>query len=115
MIHNKDHLKEPIPDPPPRCVKNKKCVYNYPKAPQHHTHLNANQRVDYKREERDKWVVPYSPALLLLWEGHLNVEAVFTVDVFLYIYKYLFKGPSIVITIFALALISNDQVPTTPR
>jgi hypothetical protein len=92
MIHNKDHEKEPIPVPPPRCIKNKKCVYKYPKAPQHHTQLNANQRVDYKCGPDDAWVVPYAPPLLLLWEGHLNVEAVFTVDVFLYIYKYLFKG-----------------------
>ena len=33
------------------------------------------------------------PVLLLLWEGHIHVQAIFMVDVFLYIYKYLFKGP----------------------
>jgi hypothetical protein len=31
--------------------------------------------------------------LLLLWEGHIHTDAIFSVDVFLYIYKYLFKGP----------------------
>ena len=36
---------------------------------------------------------PYCLALLLLWEGHMHVEVIFTVDVFLYVYKYLFKGP----------------------
>jgi hypothetical protein len=55
--------------------------------------INDRQHVDYRRTEHDAWIVPYSPPLLLLWDGHINVEAIFTVDVFLYIYKYLFKGP----------------------
>jgi hypothetical protein len=94
MIHSEHHLDV---DPtgtrgPSRCNKNGKCCYNYPHPPCPHTQLNSKQRIDYRRGTGDAWVVPYSPALLLLWEGHLNAEAVFTVDVFLYIYKYLFKG-----------------------
>ena len=94
MMHSERHLDV---DPtgtssPSRCNKNGQCCYGYPHPPQPYTKLNAKQRVDYRRGTDDSWVVPYSPALLLLWEGHINVEAVFTVDVFLYIYKYLFKG-----------------------
>ena len=93
-MHSERHLDV---DPtgtssPSRCNKNGQCCYGYPHPPQPYTKLNAKQRVDYQRGTDDSWVVPYSPALLLLWEGHINVEAVFTVDVFLYIYKYLFKG-----------------------
>jgi hypothetical protein len=92
MIHSDRHLDVDPARGPSRCNKNGKCCYNYPHPPRLHTQLNANQRVDYRRGPGDAWVVPYSPALLLLWDGHLNVEAVFTADVFLYIYKYLFKG-----------------------
>src|SRR5260370_32681402 len=38
------------------------------------------------------WVVPYCPQLLLLWQGHINTKSIFTSNVFLYIYKYVFKG-----------------------
>lgn len=89
MMHSEDHLSRQYS----RCEKNGECIYHYPHAPVPYTQLNARQRVDYQRGSADAWVVPYSPRLLLLWEGHINVEAIFTVDVFLYIYKYLFKGP----------------------
>jgi hypothetical protein len=55
--------------------------------------LNEKQWVSYRRRSlEDAWVVPYSPPLLLLWQGHINVDVVFTADVFLYLFKYLFKG-----------------------
>ena len=90
-MHASNHL-ELRGNVPSRCNKNGKCCYGYPHPPQHYTQLNARQQVDYRCGEADAWVVPYNLALLLLWEGHINVEAVFTVNVFLYIYKYLFKG-----------------------
>lgn len=92
MIHHQNHLTVRPGDTPSRCNKNGKCTYGYPKSPCLYTKLNAQQRVDHKRGPDDLWVVPHCPPLLLLWDGHMNVEVVFTVDVFLYIYKYLFKG-----------------------
>jgi hypothetical protein len=96
MMHVSNHL-ELRGGVPLRCNKNGKCCYGYPHAPRPYTQLNAKQHVDYCRTDANAWVVPYNPALLLLWEGHINIEAVFTVDVFLYIYKYLFKGRTYVL------------------
>ena len=33
------------------------------------------------------------PALTKLMECHINVDVCFTVNIFMYLYKYLFKGP----------------------
>lgn len=108
MIHSSDHLTRTYS----RCRKNGKCSYHYPYSVRSHTSVNAQLRVDYRRRaEEDSWVVPYSPALLLLWDGHCNVEAIFTVDVFLYIYKYLFKGPDY--TDMAIRPCQSDK-PQTP-
>ena len=38
-------------------------------------------------------IVEYSPRLLQLWDGHLNVKFAGNVDLFEYLYKYMFKGP----------------------
>jgi hypothetical protein len=47
-----------------------------------------------RRKPEDSNVVPYVPAILSDWDGHINVE--YTIDVarFAYLYKYLFKGSS---------------------
>ena len=74
-------------------ILNGRCCWDFPHPPQPYTQINAKQGIDYAHGLGDEWVASYSPALLLLWEGHIHVQAIFTVDVFLYIYKYLFKGP----------------------
>ena len=89
MVHGEDHLTRRYS----RCNRDGRCIYNFPFAPNAHTHIDQHQRVLYKRREQDAWIAPYVPALLLLWEGHIHTDAIFSVDVFLYIYKYLFKGP----------------------
>ena len=38
-------------------------------------------------------IVEYSPAILDLWDGHANVKFAGSVNLFEYLYKYLFKGP----------------------
>lgn len=42
----------------------------------------------------NRLIVEYSPTVLELWEGHANVKYAATVQLFEYLYKYLFKGPS---------------------
>ena len=88
MVHAADHLQRDYS----RCNRGGRCIYNYPHPETPYTTIDERQRVRYRRGPGDAWIVPYSPPLLLLWDGHINVEAIFTVDVFLYIYKYLFKG-----------------------
>ena len=93
MVHSENHLKVGYGGTVSRCNVGGKCCWDFPHPPRAYTQLNAKQRVSYKRGPDDAWVSPYCPALLLLWEGHMHVEVIFTVDVFLYVYKYLFKGP----------------------
>jgi hypothetical protein len=93
MIHSENHLNVRPDGTTSRCNVRGKCCWDFPHPPRPYTQLNAKQRVDYKRGPGDAWVSPHCPALLLLWEGHMHVEIIFTVDVFLYVYKYLFKGP----------------------
>ncbi|XP_027098832.2 uncharacterized protein [Coffea arabica] len=40
----------------------------------------------------NRWVVPYSPYLLALFDCHLNVEICSTVKLVKYLYKYVYKG-----------------------
>ncbi|KAF6514101.1 hypothetical protein HZS61_006357 [Fusarium oxysporum f. sp. conglutinans] len=46
-----------------------------------------------RREEEDAWVVPYMPSLILYMDCHINVDVCLSVNVFMYLFKYLFKGP----------------------
>jgi hypothetical protein len=51
-------------------------------------------RIEYHwRKEEDAWVVPYMPCLTRLLQCHINADMCFTVNIFMYLYKYLFKGP----------------------
>ena len=65
--------------------------------------LNAHTVVDdrgycmYARPgEEDRRVVPHNMALLKRFHAHLNVEIAATVNVIMYLYKCLYKGPEIV-------------------
>lgn len=40
----------------------------------------------------NKWVVPYNPALLMIYNCHINVEICSSVKAVKYLYKYIYKG-----------------------
>ena len=40
----------------------------------------------------NRWVIPYSPYLLLAMECHINMELTFNIRSIKYIHKYLYKG-----------------------
>nr|XP_027114315.1 uncharacterized protein LOC113732586 [Coffea arabica] len=40
----------------------------------------------------NRWVVPYNPYLLALFDCHMNVEICSTIKLVKYLYKYVFKG-----------------------
>ena len=44
----------------------------------------------------NRLIVEFNPAILLLWDGHANVKFAGSVNLFAYLYKYLFKGPDFV-------------------
>lgn len=93
MMHPTDHLDA---NKYSRCNRNKTgvCQYHYPQQLRDQTTVDEFGRPLYRRrQEADRMVVPYCPLLLMEWDGHLNFEVAFTVNAFLYLYKYIFKGP----------------------
>jgi hypothetical protein len=56
--------------------------------------VDKDGRVLYRRRnEADKMVVPYMPFLTQLMDCYVNVKITSTVNNFMYLYKYMFKGP----------------------
>jgi len=87
-------LKHMIHKHTTRCKKEDgSCQYKYPQKINPTTTIDDRGYVHYKRSTVDDTnVVPYNPHLLLLAESHINVEIASTVNLIMYLYKYLFKG-----------------------
>ncbi|CAG8833013.1 30692_t:CDS:2, partial [Gigaspora margarita] len=76
MIHKQQHS--------PRCLRNRKCIYNYPKPIIPETHVNEKGFIQYRRHmQEDLWVVPYNPMLISKLECHINFEIASTVNLFI--------------------------------
>jgi hypothetical protein len=41
----------------------------------------------------NRWVIPFNPSLLMLYNCHINVEICSSVKAVKYLYKYIYKGP----------------------
>ncbi|XP_074313659.1 uncharacterized protein LOC141648846 [Silene latifolia] len=90
------------------CMKHRKtfgkCKYEYPKSFSVTTTTNIAGYPEYKRRDTGKttpirghkmdnrWVIPYNPYLLALFDCHLNVEVCSTMHAVKYLYKYIYKG-----------------------
>ena len=88
MIHHHTHA----------CLdENRHCRKNFPKPLVERTYIDDRGYVHYRcRSPEDQWVVPHNCHLLLLLESHFNVEVSevsCTVNLIMYLYKYIFKGP----------------------
>ena len=87
------------------------CSKGYPKPFQQETSIDKYGHVHYRRRNNgrtvpvycaarrqnfdldNRWIVPYNPALLLKYKGHVNAEMVNTIMTTKYIHKYFTKGP----------------------
>ncbi|XP_027108916.2 uncharacterized protein [Coffea arabica] len=86
------------------CMKDGVCKNHYPKSFTDYTTYTEDGYPHYRRRMdgrcvrvRDhlldnRWVVPYNPYLLALFDCHLNVEICSTVKLVKYLYKYVYKG-----------------------
>lgn len=84
----------------PRCLKNGKCIYGYPKNFRSSTTETEGTYPLYRRRNNgtialfrgkawdNRYVVPYNRRLLLKYDAHFNVEICTNV----HIVKYLYKG-----------------------
>ena len=71
-----------------------RCKKKFPKPLVERTYIDDRGYVHYRRrsEEDRQWVVPHNRHLLLLADSHFNEEVSCTVNVIMYLYKYIFKG-----------------------
>ena len=90
MTHNPNHLTREVS----RCRRGNKCIYGFPHPITSQTTVKDDGRVLYKRStEEDRWIAPHIPELIDELHCHIFVDVVFTVSIFTYLYKYLYKGP----------------------
>ncbi|XP_074318033.1 uncharacterized protein LOC141654817 [Silene latifolia] len=80
------------------------CKYEYPKSYTADRTVNGAGYPEYRRrntgekvlirdhELDNKWVIPYNPYLLALFDCHLNVEVCSTMHAVKYLYKYIYEG-----------------------
>jgi hypothetical protein len=73
---------------------NHPCKKGFPQPLSNYTYCKGNsKRYTYKRiKDADRWVVPYHPETLLLWEGHINFQYVTTLGFGKYVTKYATKA-----------------------
>jgi hypothetical protein len=52
------------------------------------------QVVEVRNAKLDnRWVVPFNPSLLMLYNCHINVEICSSIKAMKYMYKYIYRGP----------------------
>jgi hypothetical protein len=89
-MHSTDHLSRSTN----RCYKDGKCQFGFPKSLQETTKGDSSGRVMYRRcKDEDRMLVSYMLFLTEHMDCHLNVDVIFTINIFMYLYKYPFKGP----------------------
>ncbi|KAG7958907.1 hypothetical protein I3843_10G043700 [Carya illinoinensis] len=86
------------------CMKKNGCCKNYPKQFVSNTVVGNDCFPIYKRcnngrtakirghDLDNRWVVPYNPYLLAMFDCHINVEICSTIKAVKYLYKYIYKG-----------------------
>ncbi|KAJ6019739.1 hypothetical protein N7499_003178 [Penicillium canescens] len=89
-MHSQNHLDRSTS----RCNRDGRCIYEYPQPINNQTYMDDLGRVHYRRrKQEDRWVTPHVPALVHLLDCHIYADVCSTATIFLYLFKYLFKGP----------------------
>ena len=94
------------------------CSKGYPKPLVERTFIDDRGYVQYRRRtEQDRWVVPHNRHLLLLADCHFNVEVSSTVNLIMYLYKYMYNSLSAIINIHNFhvtrRLLANNRLLNT--
>ena len=101
MLHDKgkrhkDHLRRRGEASRGGCLDdNGNCTRYYPRPTSAAAYSTVDSRgyvVFERHTEDDRWVVPYNPHILLMFDSHCNVEIAGMVNIIFYLYKYLYKG-----------------------
>jgi hypothetical protein len=88
------------------CMVNGECRFRFPLQFCDTTQMGKDSYHVYRRRDDGKavevqnskldnrWVVPFNPSLLMLYNCHINVEICSSVKAAKYLYKYIYKGPN---------------------
>jgi hypothetical protein len=88
------------------CMQDGKCRFWFPRQFCDATHMGKDSYPVYRRRDDgqvvevrnakldNRWVVPFNPSLLLLYNCHINVEICSSIKAVKYLYKYIYKGPN---------------------
>lgn len=105
MTHSRDHLTRENS----RCRKGNTCTYGFPHPITSEMWIDDEGRIHFRRpEEEDRWIASHIPEIIDDLDCHIHVDVVFTVSVFMYLYKYLFKGPDH--TLFRVRCNDSDHI-----
>ncbi|GJU94086.1 uncharacterized protein Tco_1318842 [Tanacetum coccineum] len=100
-LANPDHYDKVCP-----CMEGepKKCHWNYPRQFQETTRQGDDLYPLYRQRDNgievnvrnsildNRWVVPYNPTLLMMFNCHINVEVCSSIKSVKYVFKYVYKG-----------------------
>ena len=106
---------------PGKCKKNGACRYGFPYKPcEEGAHYDdaLKQWVYYRPGEQNAYVVPYHPAVLLLWGAHVNVQRVVRNSLHNYLVKYVVKSEAVGrldINDEVVSLLGFDEATDTQR
>ena len=86
------------------CMQDGSCKCRYPRTFNETTIQGKDSYPIYRRRKDgrsakvrgatldNRWVVPYNPYLLQMFNGHINVEVCSSIKAVKYLYKYIYKG-----------------------
>nr|XP_045087172.1 uncharacterized protein LOC109751715 [Aegilops tauschii subsp. strangulata] len=86
------------------CMQQNECKCRYPRSFNENTAQGKDSYPVYRRRDNgrqakvrgkmldNRWVVPYNPYLLQMFNFHINVEVCSSIKAVKYLYKYIYKG-----------------------
>ena len=75
------------------CMKDGVCSRGFPKPLKKETTISPNGYPQYaRRNEEDRWCIPYNPYLIKRYDCHINVEVCSGIRAIKYLHKYVTKG-----------------------
>ena len=110
------------------CMQDKKCSKYFPRKFVDATSVDDNGYPTYKRrndgrtitvknvEFDNRWVVPYNPSLLKMFEAHINIEKCNQSSAIKYLFKYISKGSDrVVVGLFDSVLCPGQSFNVMPK
>jgi hypothetical protein len=87
------------------CMQDGECRFRFPRQFCDAVQMGKDSYPVYRRDDGqvvevrnskldNRWVIPFNPSLLMLYNCHINVEICSNIKAVKYMYKYVYKGPN---------------------